>query len=47
MRENTHAVTQSCLTNVSQLGQKFDFSYKQRVRVTHTYELDRSEEGIA
>ncbi|MGG1633512.1 MULTISPECIES: hypothetical protein [unclassified Paenibacillus] len=47
MREKTHAVTQSCLTNELQLGQKSDFFYKQRVRVTHTYELDRSEEGIA
>lgn len=47
MKVSTHAVTQGCLANGPHLERNSGFIYEQKVRVTHTYELDRSKEGIA
>lgn len=47
MRERTISIAQSCLSNGLQLEMKADFIHERGVRVTHTYELDRSKEGIA
>lgn len=47
MKVSTHAVTQGCLAKGPQLERKSGIIHEQRVRVTHTFELDRSKEGIA
>ena len=46
MRERTNAVAHGCLANGPQLEMESDFINERGVRVTHTYELDRSKEGI-
>lgn len=46
MRVGTNAWTQGCLNNDTQMEIKSRLIHERRVRVTHTYELDRSKEGI-
>jgi hypothetical protein len=47
MRERTIVMAHDCLSFGLQLEMKADFIHEQGVRVTHTYEFDRSKEGIA
>lgn len=47
MRESTHADAQGCSAHALQPKQISGHIHEQMVRVSHTYELDRSEEGIA
>ncbi|WP_171056072.1 hypothetical protein [Paenibacillus sinopodophylli] len=47
MRESTQADAQDCRAFASYSEPKADHFHEQQIRVTYTYELDRSEEGIA
>lgn len=47
MREKTNEVTQGYVIKGMEIEMKSGLIHERMVRVTHTYELDRSEEGIA